>query len=234
MSLRLEEQVVSTKRLRIYRGFGNYADDCTKLASICQDPRLYFYMLGREATMSGTQQVTSESIWEQLQVQLLAFIRRRVPDDATAEDLLQDVFLRIEERLGQLSDQERVAAWVYRIARNRVADYHRGARPSVPLSEEPEAEPAEEEQVGNKLVGAWLMAMVNELPEPYREAIHLVEIEGMSQTQVAERLGISVSGAKSRVQRGRAKLREMLHRCCEVERDRRGNVIDIESRDSCC
>ena len=176
----------------------------------------------------------SGAIWERLHEDLFGFIRRRVPDDATAEDLLQDVFLRIEERIDQLSDQDRVLGWVYRIARNRITDYHRAHRPSSPLLSEPEAEQPDDDRRANQVIGAWLMAMIEQLPEPYRETMRLVEIDGLSQTEVAKQLGISVSGAKSRVQRGRAKLREMLHRCCDVERDRRGNIIAVEGRRDCC
>ena len=73
--------------------------------------------------------------------------------------------------------------------------------------------------------------MVRGLPDDYRRAIELTELEGMSQVAAAERLGLSVPGAKSRVQRGRARLRAMLLRCCEIETDRRGRVIGFETRD---
>jgi RNA polymerase sigma-70 factor, ECF subfamily len=72
--------------------------------------------------------------------------------------------------------------------------------------------------------------MIYSLPEPYREALVLTEFDGLSQQQLAERLGISLSGAKSRVQRGRQQLKEMLHECCTFEFDRRGKVIDCTPR----
>lgn len=77
--------------------------------------------------------------------------------------------------------------------------------------------------------------MIDALPEPYREAIVLTELEGLTQKTLAQRLGISVSGAKSRVQRGREQLKQMLHECCSFEFDRRGKVIECEprSRDAC-
>ena len=73
--------------------------------------------------------------------------------------------------------------------------------------------------------------MVRGLPDNYRRAIELTELEGMTQAAAAERLGLSLPGAKSRVQRGRARLKEMLLRCCEIETDRRGRVIAFETRD---
>jgi RNA polymerase sigma-70 factor (ECF subfamily) len=76
--------------------------------------------------------------------------------------------------------------------------------------------------------------MIGELPDPYREAVQLVEVDGMSQKDAADRLGLSVSGAKSRVQRGRERLRRMLAKCCHVELDRRGNAVDYKARSGCC
>ena len=184
---------------------------------------------------TGVEPLRVASIWEQLSEDLRAFIRRRVPDDATADDLLQDVFVRIHERLDQLGEDERVAAWVYRIARNRIADHYRQQRPSAPLPELAAEEPEPSDvPLRNQLVGAWLAAMIEQLPDTYRDAVRMVELEGLSQVEVARRLGLSVSGAKSRVQRGRAELRRILDRCCHVELDRRGNVLDITSRDRCC
>jgi RNA polymerase sigma-70 factor (ECF subfamily) len=72
--------------------------------------------------------------------------------------------------------------------------------------------------------------MITELPEPYREAVQLTELEGLTQQELATRLGISLSGAKSRVQRGRAMLKDMLLECCRFEFDRRGGIVGCEPR----
>lgn len=78
-----------------------------------------------------------------------------------------------------------------------------------------------------------LQPMIAGLPDIYRTALTLSEIEGITQREVADRLGISVSGAKSRVQRGREKLRERLLQCCEIETGRNG-IIGYEVRDNSC
>ena len=61
-----------------------------------------------------------------------------------------------------------------------------------------------------------------------------IEFEEISQKALAERLGLSLSGAKSRVQRGRVKLRELLLGCCHVDFDRRGNIIDYRRKRASC
>ena len=72
--------------------------------------------------------------------------------------------------------------------------------------------------------------MIEGLPDAYREAIVLTEFEGLTQKELADRLGISLSGAKSRVQRARGQLKQMLLGCCQFEFDRRGGIIDCKPR----
>lgn len=178
-----------------------------------------------------TDQPSTESIWANLSADLRRFIRRRVADDHTADDLLQETFVRVHQRLPSLQDTERLAAWVYRIARNVIHDHYRAAGATVPLAD---ADPPEEE--GGPLAGAlcraglWLNEMIAALPDDYREAIQLAEIDGLSQQVVADRLGLSLSGAKSRIQRGRAMLRAALDGCCRFEFDARGNLTDYDPK----
>jgi RNA polymerase sigma-70 factor (ECF subfamily) len=76
--------------------------------------------------------------------------------------------------------------------------------------------------------------MAEELPEIYREPLLMADFEGLPQREVAQRLGLTLSGAKSRVQRGRALLGEHLARCCEVELDAEGRVADFRRRECDC
>ena len=64
--------------------------------------------------------------------------------------------------------------------------------------------------------------------DPATVARELAEIEGLPQQEVADRLGLSLSGAKSRIQRGRAMLKDALERCCRFEFDRRGNLAECD------
>jgi len=172
---------------------------------------------------------TLENIWHEFAVKLGQFIRARVADPATAEDILQDVFMKIQARLGSLEDPAKLQGWLYLIARNAIIDHYRARKETT---EVPESLPAElpEDDVELEGLKASFRRMIYSLPEPYRDALVLTEFEGLTQKELAERLGISLSGAKSRVQRGREKLKEMLHECCSFEFDRRGRVIDCAPR----
>ncbi len=170
----------------------------------------------------------TEHAWEQLSRSLFAFIRRRVADDETAADLVQEVFVRVQSGIGTLENEQKLFAWVFRIARNTVADHYRSRRSIESLDHDPAATPGDEESDLNDQVGSCLRAMLPSLPEKYREAMQLAEVDGFTQRAVGERLGLSLSGAKSRVQRGRELLRATLLSCCRVDFDRRGNVTRFE------
>jgi RNA polymerase sigma-70 factor (ECF subfamily) len=188
--------------------------------------------MSHEDSMTG--RPTTDAVWSQLSGDLRRFIRRRVADEHIADDLLQETFVRIHRRVGQLQDADRLAAWVYRIARNVVQDhYRRGAGAALPLADDaPAAESASEDPLGQLrgCEGAWLDELIRELPESYRLAVQLAEIEGLAQQEVADRLGLSLSGAKSRIQRGRAMLKGILDRCCVFHFDRRGNLMDLDPK----
>lgn len=176
-----------------------------------------------------------ESLYRRFHDNLKRFILHRVSDEAAAEDLLQEVFLRIHSRIDSLVDSSRVESWVFQIARNLIIDYYRSKKETEQIDESAlSVEPEPEADASEHLAPA-IREFINELPEPYREALILTEFEGISQKELAERLGLSFSGAKSRVQRARATLKDMLMRCCHFEFDRYGTIIDYhEISCSCC
>lgn len=175
-----------------------------------------------------------ESLWEKFHKPMAAFVRARVSNADAADDLVQDIFLRIHTRIDTLRDESKIDAWVYQIARNAITDYYRAQKRTVPLSDEiPQADAVEQDELAMQLAPA-IRVMVNTLPPVYREAFLLTEINGMSQVELAARLGISVSGAKSRVQRARTQLRQMLLDCCHFEFDRLGGVINYYPHVNCC
>lgn len=176
----------------------------------------------------------TETIWRTLNTPLERFIRSKTPDKETAHDLLQDVYIKIHRSIDTLRDDERAEAWVYQIARNTIHDYYRQEKPTVEIGEwivSPEDEM--DDEITLRLAGS-VRGMIDLLPDDYRTALLLTEYEGLSQKELAERAGISLSGAKSRVQRGRKLLREMLLSCCHFQFDRLGKVIDYYPRCQCC
>lgn len=169
----------------------------------------------------------------ELYERIWAFVRRRVGSEAEADDLTQQVFERMLARADQLEDVERLQSWAFAIARNAVIDHHRKRTPE-PLEHEPAT--AEPDPGVGQAVAGWLTTELPKLPEPYREALELTDLGGLTQHEAAQRLGLSPSGMRSRVQRGRKLLRTRLEQCCRVELDRRKGVVDCEPRagGGCC
>ncbi len=180
--------------------------------------------------------MTTERVWEEFHTPLLQFIRRRISDEEAAEDVLQDVFLKIHQRMDTLKDVRKLESWIYQITRNAIIDAYRQKRHETTL-EAAEALDLPEELPDDDIVSELLpgvRALVRNLPALDRQALVLTECRGLTQKELAERLSLSLSGAKSRVQRAREKLKQQLLACCHFELDRRGHVIDYYSRCACC
>lgn len=181
--------------------------------------------------------------WRELEAKLRPFIARRVRSEVDVDDIVQDVFLRMQRGLAGLRDEERFGPWVYQVARSAIVDHQRVAAKHRVVdadgSEDIPLDVDDDRGVQEELAG-YLAPFVAMLPSPYREALTLVELEGLTQKQAAEMLGISLSGMKSRVQRGRVQLRKALEDCCHIALDVRGRVVSCEPRpdgrlpDGCC
>jgi RNA polymerase sigma-70 factor (ECF subfamily) len=174
--------------------------------------------------------------WSDVAAKLRPFVAGRVAD-ADVDDVLQDVLLRIHCGLGDLADDQRLVAWMYRVARSAISEHGR-RRARHPIAESREiAAPVDdvEDRAAASALAACLTAFVARLSSPYREAVMLVELEGLTARYAGELAGVSVSGMKSRVQRGRAQLRDMLDHCCAIALDVRGRVTDaVPRRGQCC
>ncbi len=178
----------------------------------------------------------SEAVFAEFHRRLRAFVSRRVGDPADVEDVLQETFLRIHRHLGEVRGADRLAAWVFQVARSAIVDhYRRRRRPAATPGEgDPGATAGNESSSGFEELAACLTPMVAALLPADREAIELSEIRGLTQREASTRAGLSLSGMKSRVQRARRKLKAMLLDCCRVELDRRGGIVGHEPRDGAC
>jgi RNA polymerase sigma-70 factor, ECF subfamily len=176
------------------------------------------------------------ALWQDVSARLRPFLARQVPP-GDVDDVLQDVFVRMQRGLSTIREEERFTSWLFQVARSSVAEHVR-ARSRHPLPRDSEVElPApteDDDREASRSLSACVSLFVARLPSPYREAVTLVELEGLTTREAAEMVGISVSGMKSRVQRGRAQLREMFDRCCEIAIDARGKVTEYAPRAPSC
>ncbi len=191
---------------------------------------------------------TTEELWQQMHDGLHAFIAQRVNDDNYVDDILQDIFERVHRQIDSVNDPRRLVSWIYRVTRNAIIDHYRksGRRREITsglISEfevfdeglnSSEAAPRDEGKESRLELAGCLRPMIERLSQDYRDAITLVEIDGLTQQAAAQQMGISLSGMKSRVQRGRKQLKQMLEDCCLIQLDRRRAIIDYDVRDNGC
>lgn len=179
--------------------------------------------------------VTTGKLWTRFARDLTAYFRRRIPEDQDVEDLLQETFVRIHAGLPGLRSQNRLSVWLYRIARSVLEDHRRRAPRTLFLEDDASIpdERAEVDPTLNREVGGWARLFLEVLPAEYREAVRMADVEGLPQAEIAQRLGLSLSGAKSRVQRGRAMVRTALLNCCHLAFDGHGNVLETRPRVAC-
>lgn len=181
--------------------------------------------------------MTATSTWRDVETRLRPFVARRV-SASDVDDVMQDIFVRMQRGLTALRDEERFTSWLFQIARSSVAEHAR-TRFRHPLSSDdaPVDQPAvidEDDREAARSLAACVSIFVAQLPSPYREAVTLVELDGRTAREAAEMLGLTVSGMKSRVQRGREQLRRMFDQCCEIALDARGKVTDYAPRRKAC
>jgi RNA polymerase sigma-70 factor (ECF subfamily) len=182
-------------------------------------------------------QADPAALWQQMRERLVAFVARRIDQPADAEDIVQEVFLKMSRTIDDVREHARLEAWVYQITRNAIVDHHRrsstiartraqaAADRSLQLGEIDAEEPA--------MLAQCLKPLVTRLPEAYSEAIILTEYEGLTQAEAARRARISVPGMKSRVQRARKQLGDLLAACCRIELDARKAVRSVEKHGPC-
>lgn len=186
--------------------------------------------------------LSTESIWNACSDQLRAFISKRISNSSMVDDILQDVFIKIHENIDTVKDEAKISSWIYQITRNSIIDYYRKNKirltdinsfSEYELNALYDKDPFTENE-HERLIASGLQKMIDVLPEKYAQALYMVEIKGMSQVELANKLKISQSGAKSRVQRGRAMLKDSLMNCCHYEFDKYGTVISSHPIKCCC
>jgi RNA polymerase sigma-70 factor, ECF subfamily len=189
--------------------------------------------------------LSTDTTWAELHTNIRGFVARRVRQPADVDDIVQQVFLRVHQALPTLRDADKLHAWIYQTTRRTIVDHYRAPsqRREVPAGTAvdvlPDDQPGnvaadEGEESALQELAACLKPLIGKLALADREALRLIEFEGVTQVEAAGRLGLSVSGMKSRVQRARLHLRSALDDCCRIALDRRGGVLGYEGRGDQC
>lgn len=164
------------------------------------------------------------------------YIVASIKDKDDAADVLQEVFIKIATKLDSLSGNSKLRSWIFSITRNTIIDYHRknSSNNKSGITEKiAEATIAEADGDMTKGLDKCLNGFIQELPDEYREIIIDSEIKGIKQKDLVGKYNLAYPSVRSRVQRGRAKLKEMLLSCCRIKADSRGNIMERSSKNGC-
>lgn len=176
------------------------------------------------------------SVYTDFQKSLLSYIKSKIRSKEDAEDILQNVFIKISANVHKLSDEEKLKNWIFTITRNAIIDYYRvNAKNKNASIDENLADQLPEDKTTDSVKGLdhCLNGMINNLPDEYRDVIIDSELKGIKQKDLAEKYGMAYSSMRSRVQRGRERLKQLFYNCCNIEADKRGNILSVESKDNC-
>jgi RNA polymerase sigma-70 factor, ECF subfamily len=175
-------------------------------------------------------------IYKQFHQQLLEYVRSKIRSKEDAEDILQNVFIKISSNVDKIHEEVKLKNWIFKITRNAIIDYYRtnATKKKVAVAEELEEDVLEvDDPDSTKGLDQCIGTMIALLPEEYRDIIIDSEIKGIKQKDLADKYGIAYPSMRSRVQRGRERLKLLFQNCCHIETDTRGNVLDARGKSDC-
>lgn len=170
--------------------------------------------------------------WRLHKEALRSFLVHRSGCAAEADDLLQEVFVRVVAQGAAFCEVENPRAWLFHVARNLLVDRLRSAKAQIPLPDDLCSEAAQESEPIEPidLLSHCLPRVLSELSLEDRAAIVSCDIEGMAQKTFAERQGLTLPAAKSRVLRARRRLRAQLSAACQLKFDEQGKLSGFVPR----
>jgi RNA polymerase sigma-70 factor (ECF subfamily) len=176
------------------------------------------------------------TIYKQFHRELLDYLKSKIRSNEDAEDILQNVFIKISSNIDKLTEEVRLKNWIFTITKNAVIDYYRvnANKKKIAVSEPIDENVFETDDPDTtKGLDQCVGSMISLLPEEYRDIITDSEIRGIKQKDLADKYGIAYSSMRSKVQRGRERLKQLFYNCCHIETDKHGNVLEAQGRSDC-
>lgn len=170
---------------------------------------------------------------QELYKPLFFYIKKRIASKEDAEDITQEVFYKLSKSTD--TELESLKSWVYTIAKNTITDYYRNKKRSGYTEDINELllQEADDEYKAVQDLGACIGAYVDKLPDAYREIVRLADLDKVPQKDIAERMGVNYVTVRSKVQRGRKKLKEIFSACCTVMQGSSGSILDYSQKNGC-
>lgn len=166
---------------------------------------------------------------------IYAYAMKYLGDSHLAEDVVQEVMYRTVQAHEQQRSIGHIRAWIYQTTRFVMADYYRNkGKLALSFSDDLPIElPALHESQNLDLMNDGMRAIIQILPEKYAQPLLWSDIEGIAQKEIANRLQLSLSATKMRIQRARQKLHALFVDCCQITYDKNGAFVSCEVKTSC-
>lgn len=169
---------------------------------------------------------------------LFSYVKKRINNREDAEDLTQEVFYKLSK--SNLDSVNSIQNWIYVIAKNTITDYYRKKKNYT--EDIAELYSSLDETIEDKVneLSKCVIPFIKDLPEEYRFLVTLSEIEGVSQKEIAEKLNMNYVTVRSKIQRGRKKLKGIFLDCCKITQGGKGSILDyeqkkkLENKNNCC
>lgn len=172
--------------------------------------------------------ITTDNIWNEFHHELFNFINSKVKDSDIANDILQDIFIKIHLKIDTLKNKDKLTSWLYQITRNSILDHLKKHKPQSEFLDDFLAPIEEQTRNFNNEISPCMYRLINQLPNKYQDAIIETELGQLSQKEYAKKLKIPYSSAKSQIQRARQQLHLLFIDCCKIQTDIYGNIVDNE------
>lgn len=174
-----------------------------------------------------------DELWNKFNKKLLNFINSKVNNIHDAEDILQDVFIKIFNKIDQLESKVSTKAWIFTITRNTIIDFYKKRKDFIvsPNSLNIVVEELEDINEMNDDISKCISNMIYNLPDKYNQVYNMHEKQGMKHKDISKTLDISISASKVRLKRVKDKIKESLLGCCDFKVDEYGNILKYDKKD---
>ncbi len=155
------------------------------------------------------------------------FIKKRINSPEDSEDITQEVILKLSN--SDLKNVDNVKSWGYTIAKNSITDYYRKKKNNNSHIEEFSIEEELDEQDVTLELSEHIRTFIDQLPEEYRNIMTLSELDNIPQKEIAASLSMNYVTVRSKIQKGRMKLKDLLTDCCTITQGGKGSIIEYKS-----
>ena len=185
---------------------------------------------------SASEALNLDQVWSQYQHSLKAFLHANVSNEADVDDLLQEILIKTNQHLENIQQQASVKAWLFQLAHRTIIDFYR-KRARINRDYDLNAEDlwfSPQAESNEQALSQCIVPFIQTLPEENAALLLAIDLNGLSQKQMAELQGVSYSTLKSRVQKSRGELKKMFENCFELTFDNRGRVLDYNQKSKGC